>query len=540
MAQLFGIELVTSINETLSKTEIEGKLDTLAGKLKPLEVKLDIDNKTLNTISEFNKSLKDLEKTANKIKSAPLGKNLTQEIPTKKLKEIGKEFPKLQQSIEKQGKSLQSLGKGYSLVNKEMTELDSKGKELKKTLELVDSSGLNTRTVSMDLVTGDTKYKDTENQLKGRNQVEQSIKREQSELTKVNRLRQQSISQVEKLRASNKLTNAEADKKVQLIQRANSAQEILNNKQRLETQLNKQTTEEIRKQLQAQYEQAKHRASMAVDGLAGKIDPKHSKQMRETVDSMGRLNPDIDPNAIKRSNELNQSLSRQIQVVRAADQGWARFNRQLASAMLRVPIYAAVMAGLYAPLNAVKDAIQQIIEIDTQMTVLERVSNGTIVASEAMEDSTKIAERLGNTIAEVNEGLINFARQGFRGADLTAITEVATVMSNVSDLGVEDAASSLTAAMKAFNIEAENSIRVVDALNEVDKQNCPLYQEWYEQTLNMLENRLTALSSSLFEKLNKHLKISRTWWQSAEISLSSSEYGKLSETTKRYPMWIMV
>ncbi len=40
-------------------------------------------------------------------------------------------------------------------------------------------------------------------------------------------------------------------------------------------------------------------------------------------------------------------------------------------------------------------------------------------------------------------------------------------MANVSDLTAEQASDNLVGTMKAFNITAEDSIRIVDALNEV-------------------------------------------------------------------------
>lgn len=66
------------------------------------------------------------------------------------------------------------------------------------------------------------------------------------------------------------------------------------------------------------------------------------------------------------------------------------------------------------------------------------------------------------------DGSFWFARQGFRDEELNAMAEYATLMSNVSSLSLEESMSKLTAATKVFNIEAEDSLRVVDALNEVD------------------------------------------------------------------------
>lgn len=144
------------------------------------------------------------------------------------------------------------------------------------------------------------------------------------------------------------------------------------------------------------------------------------------------------------------------------------FGQQLAIAMQRIPIWVLGMTAFYQPLHLMQDAIAQIIEIDTQLTTLERVTGNQTNVNELLEESIRLADQLGNKVSQINEGLIEFARQGFEGDALIKIAEFATLMSNVSDLTVEESASSLTAAINAFSLEAENAIQVVDALNEVD------------------------------------------------------------------------
>ena len=48
------------------------------------------------------------------------------------------------------------------------------------------------------------------------------------------------------------------------------------------------------------------------------------------------------------------------------------------------------------------------------------------------------------------------------------LTEYATLLGNISELSVEDSSGILTAGLKAFNMEAEHGIHIVNALNEVD------------------------------------------------------------------------
>lgn len=137
-------------------------------------------------------------------------------------------------------------------------------------------------------------------------------------------------------------------------------------------------------------------------------------------------------------------------------------------AMERFPIWMAASTAFYGTVRAIRSAVQQIVDIDSQLTVLKRVAGDGIEVNEVLEESIKLAQQLGNQIQDINEGFIAFARQGFRGDELNMMTEYATLLGNISDMSVDDAASTLTAALKGFNMEAQEGIHVVDALNEVD------------------------------------------------------------------------
>lgn len=209
---------------------------------------------------------------------------------------------------------------------------------------------------------------------------------------------------------------------------------------------------------------------LKINGALGE----HQKVIKSTIDAnnnwsvTARLNSkeqevlkgkiDVVDGAVKQS-------SRSVEELSSKNMGLAE---QMKIAISRTIQWSVAVGGYYTVFRKMQDAIRQIIEIDSQLVVLERVSNGQQDINKTLEESIEIAQRLGNTVNEINEGFIQFARQGFRGEDLTAITEVATLMSNVSDMDVESASSALTAAMKGFNIEASNSIRIVDALNEVN------------------------------------------------------------------------
>ena len=142
--------------------------------------------------------------------------------------------------------------------------------------------------------------------------------------------------------------------------------------------------------------------------------------------------------------------------------------KQLGIALQRVPVWMGAMTAFYGPIRGLRNAVREILEIDKQMTALMRVSNGEIERQKILRESIELADRLGNRITQINDGIENFARQGFRGAGLIAMTEAATLFSNISDMDVEEAASGLTAIIKGFQMLPEEVMRAVDAINEVD------------------------------------------------------------------------
>lgn len=143
-------------------------------------------------------------------------------------------------------------------------------------------------------------------------------------------------------------------------------------------------------------------------------------------------------------------------------------------AMQKFPIWMAASTAFYSVVRGIKSAVTQIIDIDSQMTVMARVTSGQMEVNDVLAESIRLAGELGNKIADVNEGFIAFARQGFRGEDLTMMAEYATLLGNISDMSVEESSSVLTAGIKGFNIEAKDAVHIVNALNEVDRHNCPL------------------------------------------------------------------
>lgn len=143
---------------------------------------------------------------------------------------------------------------------------------------------------------------------------------------------------------------------------------------------------------------------------------------------------------------------------------------QLKIAMERVPVWMASMTAFYGSIRSVQAMSREILQVDKALTELKRVVSDDIQIDKIFKGAVDLSKQLGNNVHDVMQTLNDFSRTfgEFNERQLLAITNTATLMSNVSELSATEAGETLISTMNAFNIEAEESIRIVDAFNEVD------------------------------------------------------------------------
>lgn len=462
MANMFGINLTTKLVDGKDGS-IRSQIDRISKNIQPIKISLDIDKTSLQTIENFNTKLKEMNTTSSQMSktNTPFDTKSLQNMDSmsKGMSDITGKLRTSSEEAIRTKETLHHMADGYTKLAREVTKADVEGQKLNKTLSMQNSDGTKRRVQDENLRTGQTTITDTQDYSK-QDQLAQQL----------NRSREQGLKYVNAQLAANRLTTGEAREYNRLISQATSLESVKAERSKAGNHIEKLKTNELRTQLEYTRKQAQFNVDRLRANTKGDISPENDKKLKDSLAQMNSIvsGEHLPEGAKTKMRALNQEIGQTTTLVRDADKSWRRFATQASSAMLRIPIYAAGMALLYAPLKAFKSALEELISLDTQMTVLDRVSDGAISTTEALEQSVASAEKLGNRISEVNDGMIAFARQGYRGDDLFDMTDNATVMSNVSDLSVEESASGLTAAMKGFNIEAKDSLHIVNALNEVD------------------------------------------------------------------------
>lgn len=123
-------------------------------------------------------------------------------------------------------------------------------------------------------------------------------------------------------------------------------------------------------------------------------------------------------------------------------------------------------------MTAAKAVVSNVTQMDAAMTELYKVTDNSKHEYEKFQEATKkTSDEIGSTQVALVQSTATFARLGYNLTDSAELGKNAALFSNVGDEGMTstEAAEDMVAIMKGFNVQAEDSIHIVDALNQVGK-----------------------------------------------------------------------
>ena len=169
-------------------------------------------------------------------------------------------------------------------------------------------------------------------------------------------------------------------------------------------------------------------------------------------------------------NKLNTGVKTYNNSVKEATKSTMTFGDQLKEAYKKFAIWSVATVSWYQVINAVKDMVDQVKILDDSLVELQKVTD---LEGESLDKFTDKAFEAADTVAKTGSEMIDaateFAKSGYDEDQALQLGQIALMYTNIADeeLSAGDAASFIIAQMKAFNIEAEDSLHIVDALNEV-------------------------------------------------------------------------
>ena len=167
--------------------------------------------------------------------------------------------------------------------------------------------------------------------------------------------------------------------------------------------------------------------------------------------------------------------------------------------------FAAQMAGMfsfYDIINGVKQVASTVIDLNTQITDLAKVSEAT--SSQIYDDFSSyadIAKDIGGTISDTISATADWSRNGYNIPDSKELARVALLYKNVGDgIDIDAANESLISTLRGFKMEADEAEKIIDVFNNVSN-NEPIDSGGIGEALQRSAASFNAANTSLQESV---------------------------------------
>ena len=153
-----------------------------------------------------------------------------------------------------------------------------------------------------------------------------------------------------------------------------------------------------------------------------------------------------------------------------ARQGGKSFFDELKAGWQKFGGWSIVTRTFTAVIRVMKQAVTAVKEVDAAMVELRKVTKLTEQQYEDFYDTAaSTAKKLGSSLSDMINATADFSRLGYTISEATKLAEAASIYMNVGDKieSMDEATKSIISTMKAFGIEAEDALTIVDKYNEV-------------------------------------------------------------------------
>ena len=174
----------------------------------------------------------------------------------------------------------------------------------------------------------------------------------------------------------------------------------------------------------------------------------------------------------KALRNLNAELTNVQRSAKAAGETGRNFGDEMKNNFRKFSQWVGASTIFFGMTRAIKGVISDVIDLDTEMTSLKKVTEATDAQFENfLVQATNNAKLLGASITEIVKSASEFSRLGYNLPDATELSRVATLYKNVGDgISIEDASSSIISTMKAYNIQASDAESIIDKFNKVGNE----------------------------------------------------------------------
>ena len=124
-------------------------------------------------------------------------------------------------------------------------------------------------------------------------------------------------------------------------------------------------------------------------------------------------------------------------------------------------------------INSLKKAVSNVVELDTAMVELRKVTDETESAYASFyNQANKIAKVLGASTKDVISATASWAQMGYTIKEATELAKSSEILKNISEnMNIDQATSTLVSSIKAFKLNVNDTLDgVVSKINQVGNE----------------------------------------------------------------------
>lgn len=150
------------------------------------------------------------------------------------------------------------------------------------------------------------------------------------------------------------------------------------------------------------------------------------------------------------------------------------FGERMKETFGRVLRFTGITSLFMTLSRGFRQLLENVKDLDTAMVNLRKVTDESEATySDVFKNATESAKELHTEITNIIEATAEFAKLGYNINESQELAKAAVVYQNVGEISsAEEASKSIISTMKAFGIEAEDVMQIVDKFNKVGRNRC--------------------------------------------------------------------
>lgn len=211
-----------------------------------------------------------------------------------------------------------------------------------------------------------------------------------------------------------------------------------------------------------------------------------SSELERQINSYKKL---IEENKILGSVE-RQRIQKTTNDMKVQANELVRYQSQMSNILGRMKDYFIGGSVIALSVGTLKEAFNDIVNVDSALVDIKRVSDeSSQTYAQLQKDANNTAKAIGGDTQNLLQSIADFKQAGETFKDSITLAKNSVILQNIGDLSQEQSAKTLINVMKSFNIEAKNSMDIMDKLNNVSNN--------YSTSANGLSEALLRSSNAL-------------------------------------------